>query len=188
MTMIDIDLPTKASIFSPENATTIDENLADIDESLATDLFSEVKELLHKGNDFTRVFSLNGGSSSAASDLVDIIKEVPRSLSRERFIVRQKWEGYVLDVRKDTFLASLSSITGDDESLEAEIYLEEINEEDLDLLRPGAVFYWSIGYLVKPTVRYAADFIRFRRLVWTQQDFEKAKSQSLNFSDLFDEE
>ncbi len=72
---------------------------------------------------------------------------VPRELSSPKISFREleSWEGTVTSVLDDGFVATItSSINGMPE--EAEFDLDEITEFDRDLLAPGAVFYWTIGY------------------------------------------
>jgi hypothetical protein len=89
----------------------------------------------------------------------------------------RKWEGYVLEIHEDSFSARLVPLKGDDEELEAEIYIEELSEQDRELLQPGAVFYWSIGYHDRPSGRERSSIIRFRRLpVWSRRELEAASA------------
>ncbi|MBN1875906.1 MAG: hypothetical protein JXA33_16910 [Anaerolineae bacterium] len=109
--------------------------------------------------------------------------------ARESFDVKQKWEGYVLEVGKETFLARLVPLIGEDADLEAEIYLEEIDREDRELVTPGAVFYWSIGYLKKPSGTYRTSLIRFRRLPsLSAKELKAARIQAQQFINLFNDE
>ncbi len=109
--------------------------------------------------------------------------------AREYFHVRQKWEGYVIEVGQDTFLARLAPIVGEGSDLEAEIYLEDVELPDRTLVKPGSVFYWSIGYFVKPSGnRCRASLIRFRRLPpWTKDKLETARANAEKLMSLLDE-
>lgn len=131
----------------------------------------------------------NGGSPRFASRL-DQFPVVPPTLrlSREYFKTLQKWEGYVLEVGEETFHARLVPIIGEGGDQEAEIYLEEVDEEDRPLIEPGAVFYWSIGYLHRPG-RIRAAVIRFRRLPkWSRFELEAAEAETIQLKSLFDDE
>lgn len=64
----------------------------------------------------------------------------------------QKWEGYVLEVREDTFMARLVPLVGGGPDLEAEIYRTAITEEDQELV-VGAVFHLSVE-LGGPSIRF----------------------------------
>jgi hypothetical protein len=99
--------------------------------------------------------------------------------AREFFKALQKWEGYVLDVTEDSFRARLVTIEGEGPTQEVEIPLEELVQEDRKLVEPGAVFYWSIGYLDRPSGRLRTSLIRFRRLpAWSSRELEKARTEA----------
>lgn len=92
------------------------------------------------------------------------------------------------DEARGIFLAHLKPVGGESGDLEAEIYLSEISEDDLPLVKPGAMFYWSIGYIIKSTgAKINASVIRFRRMpTWSRQDIEDAKKQVKSLRELFD--
>lgn len=97
--------------------------------------------------------------------------------------VCQKWQGWVLQVDKDTFTARLVSTLGEyiDHEFIAEIPCDQVDAEDQLLLFPGAVFYWSIGYYERPSGRVRFSSIRMRRLPqWSPADLahsEKAAEE-----------
>ncbi len=100
--------------------------------------------------------------------------------SREFFRVLQKWEGNVLEVHDDTFEARLVPIIGEGPDQEAEIFLEEVAKDDLELVQKGAIFYWSIGYLDRSSGRIRASILKFQRLPrWSKQSLKNAE-QSLD--------
>jgi hypothetical protein len=106
---------------------------------------------------------------------------------QSRFEVLQKWEGVVLEVLSDSFTARLSDLTRQGPDEDAEFALEEIDIGDRDLLRPGAVFYWNIGYSDSLTGRARVSIIRFRRLpIWRRDELEKAKRDAERLSNLID--
>jgi hypothetical protein len=109
--------------------------------------------------------------------------------ARESFDVKQKWEGYVLEVGGETFLARLVPLIGEGTDLEAEIYLEEIDEEDRQLVTSGAIFYWSIGYLKRPSGTYRTSFFRFQRLPpFGASELKEARFQAQKMLDLLNDE
>ena len=140
--------------------------------------------------DQTQVNCLNGESYTLDVNKVQFLI-VPPSLcqAREYFHVKQKWEGYVIEVAQDTFRARLVPIIGEGSDLEAEIYLEDVELPDRTLVEPGAVFYWSIGYIVKPSGnRCRASLIRFRRLPpWAKEKLEAARAEAEKLMSLLDE-
>lgn len=107
--------------------------------------------------------------------------------SREFFRAIQKWEGHVTEVGEECFRAVIIPILGDGPALEAEIFKEEIPPDDYELIEVGAVFYWSIGYLDRPSGRLNASTIRFRRLpAWTERKIEKASAEAERLQALFE--
>ena len=106
----------------------------------------------------------------------------------DSFEVLQKWEGVVTKLEGDSFIAHLKDLSFDSEDEEAEFPTEEISDGDRELLAPGAVFYWCIGYW--KTVfgqRIRASEIRFRRLpAWSSRELSKAHKDAEELSDLLD--
>jgi len=99
---------------------------------------------------------------------------------QDKFTALQKWAGYVIEVSDETFTARLTDLKNMEIEEDAEIYLAEISEEDRPLLRPGAVFYWSIGYRDDYRgQRHNEGFIRFRRLpAFSRKDIDRARKEA----------
>lgn len=96
------------------------------------------------------------------------------------FISLQKWEGVVLEVMTGSFLVRLVDLTRTGPDEEAELPLDEISEEDRPLVRPGAIFYWHIGYHTSYSgQRTRTSIIRFRRLpAWTREEIDAARREA----------
>lgn len=99
-----------------------------------------------------------------------------------RFIQLKRWEGYVEELTEDSFIARL--VDSDDSSTseaEAEILLSEVSDDDLELVVPGSVFYWTIGYRIEPAgQRWRASVIVFRRLPRiTEHDVQAAIASAI---------
>jgi hypothetical protein len=139
--------------------------------------------------DQSGTFSVNGGSAATVSSF-ELMFSLPRMRpSTETFNVLQKWEGVVTEVLDDAFVARLIPIVGEGPDQEAEIYLDEIETGDQDLIEPGAMFYWSIGYLNRPSGRWRASFIRFRRLPsWTEPELEAAEAKAARLKSLLNDD
>lgn len=89
----------------------------------------------------------------------------------------QSWEGVVLDVRDSTFRVRVVDLTGDRPEEEMELEKEELSDFDRELLEPGAVFYWTIGYRreLPRGARERVSLIRFRRLpAWSRKELASA--------------
>ncbi|MDE2492675.1 MAG: hypothetical protein KGL97_02110 [Alphaproteobacteria bacterium] len=108
---------------------------------------------------------------------------VPRDVS---FFALQEWEGAVLDIAKETFTARLLDVTAkrkiEDEV--AEFAISDLSDDDRQLLAPGAIFRWTIGYQrAKGGTKRRVSEITFRRLPqWTTRDIDSAKAQARELS------
>jgi len=92
----------------------------------------------------------------------------------------QEWEGYVTDVFDDRFIARLVDVTSGEDAAkeEAEFPIQDVADTDRSLLRPGAVFRWTIGYLKSQAGnKKRVSQIVFRRLPqWTNREMLEAAS------------
>jgi hypothetical protein len=119
--------------------------------------------------------------------------ELPRfpTLEPLRFhhsvISLQKWEGYVLQVERDRFWGRLTDLTNPGTQEDAEFAISELSEDDVPLLRTGAVFYWSIGFHTDATGRQrTVSELRFRRLpALTLEEQRKATVEAEKIAHLF---
>jgi hypothetical protein len=104
------------------------------------------------------------------------VLELPKARKVDRFNSLQKWEGIVLEVRKDLIIARLQDLGEIGIEEEAEIPMAEIETEDCELVRPGAIFYWNIGYLeTAKSQRIRSSLIRFKRIPYiTKKKMEGA--------------
>ena len=126
-------------------------------------------------------------SSRSPSQETEIVVPPVSLPARVSSVVLQKWEGVVLEIGEDTFTARLALLAGEGGDQIAEIYCDEIDADDRMLLEPGAVFYWSIGYLDKPSGRERFSQIRLRRLpVWSASELRIAKNKVDELGELLD--
>jgi len=88
------------------------------------------------------------------------------SYRQPNFLVLQTWEGTVEEIAADSFQARLRDLTDPSRPDEiVEMLMEDVDDADAPLLRPGAVFYWNIGYLEgKGIPRQRTSRVTFRRL------------------------
>lgn len=94
-----------------------------------------------------------GSMATATPQETDPVRDpillLPQTSSRPvGFVALQEWEGYVIDVRDEDFVARLWDLTGGArrEEEEATIPFVEIAERDRLTMRLGSIFRWSIGY------------------------------------------
>ncbi|MCL2725125.1 MAG: hypothetical protein FWD69_11875 [Polyangiaceae bacterium] len=110
-----------------------------------------------------------------------------------RFELRQQWEGVVTHVDKDDndeLTVVLRDLTHPEQpDSEAVVSMDEVSPDDLVLVQPGAVLYWSIGYETTTTgERKRVSRIRFRRLpAWTRRDINRINARVAELDELFGE-
>ena len=104
------------------------------------------------------------------------------------FKLLQEWEGKVEKVGDETFLAIIKDKTRvDNPDEDVEIFMSEISPEDRSFVRPGALFYWSVGYEEGQGVpRQRVSRIRFRRVPGiTTRDIARANKNAKILDNLF---
>ena len=91
----------------------------------------------------------NGAHAPLAVSFPPPIEPAPRSVTLHAL---QEWEGYVVAIEADEFLARLVDLTAgaSHESEEATIPLVEISERDAHSMTIGSIFRWVIGYERSP--------------------------------------
>ncbi|TKB67655.1 MAG: hypothetical protein E8D47_03640 [Nitrospira sp.] len=97
-------------------------------------------------------------------------------IQEDHFRSLQSWEGVVETATSEGFTARLWDRAKKSPDQIAEFPIEEVSTADRDLVQPGAIFYWDIGYSEDKTgQRMRASLIRLRRLpAWTRKEIEKA--------------
>lgn len=108
-----------------------------------------------------------------------------------RFQILQQYEGVVLSVDGDAFWARIvNKTTRDAADEEGEFPLEEVSPTDRGLIRPGAVFYWYIGYHDSTNgQRTRQSVLRFRRLpAVADEDHDVARQEAQRMLTLFADE
>jgi hypothetical protein len=93
--------------------------------------------------------------------------------------IRQLWEGTVVQVFPDRFVATLTDMTdlgGPDEQAELEFASFEIPPDDEPLVKPGSVFYLVMGIQTTHSGQVITiSSLQFRRLpTWTRRSLENA--------------
>jgi len=135
-------------------------------------------------------FALDPGAAAgaAATPTGVVAPHLVRSRSTDRQRISHHWEGVVVAIGNETFVATLRSLHSTSEvEQEAEIPLEEISEDDHELVTPGAVFYWTIGHGTSPggTVRRFSQ-IKFRRLpTWNNRTLRRVDERARELFQMF---
>lgn len=105
---------------------------------------------------------------------------------RSRFKVLQKWEGTVKEISERECISVIRNLTTPENPDEEMAFsFEEIPQSDGDLVAPGAIFYWYIGYEDRiDGQRNRVSSIRFRRLpVWTEKELTEARHKAETLGD-----
>jgi hypothetical protein len=116
------------------------------------------------------------------------MNDISAARHQARFELLQQWEGTIEGVDADSITASVRDMTDrtmPDELIE--IQRMEFADADADLVAPGAVFYWSIGYRVTPSgTKERLSVIRMRRLPQpTRRQLECISREAAELSRMF---
>ena len=107
--------------------------------------------------------------------------KIENKVAPDRFVALQTWQCIVIKVYKDTFLARVVNLYDENiEDEEVEFFSEDLYDDDLELLEPGAIFYWTVGHLIKRSgQKIRGHVIKFKRMPkWTSEELEDAKMQA----------
>ena len=96
------------------------------------------------------------------------------------FIPEVSWEGVVLEVFEESFTARLVDLNDPSQYEEAEILNNSVSDlSDLELIEPGAIFFWSIGRRIEGRRSEQISMIQFRRLpVWTKREIQQSNQEA----------
>jgi len=96
---------------------------------------------------------------------------------KNHFSETQNWVGYVIEIKNTTFFARIEDARAIEGTFEeVEIDRKDIEDEDLELLQVGSVFYWSVGYEYRNGTKSKQSIFRFKRLPkWTSRNIDAAK-------------
>jgi hypothetical protein len=122
------------------------------------------------------VFGGTPGPGSLSLDFMPPVLPVPVTVERPQFVTLQEWEGVVTLVRDDAFTARLTDVKRRSPDEEGEFSVGELRDDDVSLVRPGAIFRWSVGIITMPgAAKITASQVVFRRLPqWTKRDLQRA--------------
>jgi len=104
------------------------------------------------------------------------------------FKMLQQWEGRVVETRGSEFTAIITDKTKPDvEDQLVTVDTEDITPDEVSLVEPGAIFYWSIGFFDYPgRGRSRESRIRFRRLmVPSKADIARSEQIGKKFAKFF---
>jgi hypothetical protein len=104
------------------------------------------------------------------------------------FDMRGQWEGTVTHVGADDFSVVLRDIFNPGaKEYEAVFSVDEVADDDRDLLKEGAILYWTIGYQQRRGQRLRVSEVRLRRLpAWSRADLARVEKAARELDDLFE--
>jgi len=115
---------------------------------------------------------------------IALVPKIPQK--PKTFNSLQSWEGYVIEKYDDHFKGRITDLTEQLPDEEVEILLDDVSDDDLNLVVPGAIFYWYVGYETEKGTTKRSSIIRFRRMPrWTKSDFKKAEKIEKKIKKLF---
>lgn len=145
-----------------DNEFTHKEDLTHKNQIILDTINSQIKEHM-KVSRFDDTFSVN--------ELENISFSIPDILNRPivkyvNYINKsQNWIGHVVKITDTEFSAKL--IDKDDPTTyeDAQFDIKDVSKGDMELLKLGAVFYWSVGYANQNGQIMKFSLIRFKRIV-----------------------
>jgi hypothetical protein len=131
------------------------------------------------------------GANVSAAEIAppSVQPNTPLPALDQSFRVLQQWEGVVLTEGGTAFEALIRDLTEPDRPEErATIRVEEIFEDDQPLIKPGATFFWTIGYETRRSGRKVSSVIRFRRVPrWSTFELSRAQKSAKEFEYILDD-
>lgn len=109
-------------------------------------------------------------------------------LNRPREDIKQCWSGKVISATDQELTVRLEDLTNRDNPDELIVLSrDEIDDREQSLVKPGALFYWYIGY--RQGYKYSKErisIIRFRRLPsWTAREIQESEKLAKEYADFF---
>lgn len=178
------------SLERQRNASVRDEEGRLLESSFPTVLQEGISYAVLNTRDVARSALVHDIPASIRTDLsqeraktTGISSSQPKVLSNApQFEILESWTGYVEDIneRENTFTAVLKSENHDRGDEIGDFSFDEVSPDDLELLAPGAIFYWNVGYAIeRSSTKSIASTIRFRRaFLWKREIIDEAKSRA----------
>jgi hypothetical protein len=161
----------------------LSESISEIKGNEASDdfLLSKVnKEISLKAKEIENR-SLSENDEKVEIDLHSLPLYIPETLNVNKIsaslnhtYMTQRWVGHVIEIKDKKFKARLEDLTQPGTS---EIGVFDIQDafDEKDMIKLGAIFYFSVGYEVSRGQYSKQKFLRFQRLSeWTVTDYDNA--------------
>ena len=92
----------------------------------------------------------------------------------------QKWKGVVESLNPNFFTAKVYDLLFDTTYEFGEFELSDVSPEDLNLLSPGSIFYWTVGYFMEDGQISKKSTIRFQRLISLDEEDQKKAADDID--------
>lgn len=135
----------------------------------------------------------DGGANSSAGNFVgsktldELPSVIPDTVHRVSFHPLQEWEGFVLEIGEETFLARLTDITAGNRVADeqAEFLIDDLEDDDRRRIAVGGIFRWVIGYqrALGGTKKRVSHVVFRRAPQWTVEDLQIAKEEGKSLAD-----
>lgn len=122
-------------------------------------------------------------------DIPENIISKPKPRYRNYTYNSQKWIGHVFELSETSFMAKLEDKYDPTTYEIAEFEVAEVSEDDISLLKLGAIFYWFVGYVNQDGQVFKQSLVRFKRIVdFTESeiDFIADEANELNNTLIWD--
>jgi len=171
-TAVSIQTPTLNIVASSQMGIE-DLSTASVDEARKT-------AVSDKGSSQSPTVNIVASSQMDIEDLIRASVDEARKILpipiNSHFLPDIAWEGEVKEVFEDYFSARLVDTINPSNVELTQIYKTSVTDQyDLELVKPGAIFFWTIGHRVaRHRVEHVSQ-IMFRRLpVWSGDEVDKA--------------
>jgi hypothetical protein len=106
---------------------------------------------------------------------------IKKDFTSSFYIEPQEYNGRVLSIEGDKFIAELVNIVDNTDTLRAEFNNSDIDKGDMYLLKEGALFIWIIGKEeCNGTQKKISQLIFRRASSWTKRDIERIEKNAKN--------
>lgn len=123
-------------------------------------------------------------------EFFEIFKKIDKleSISNDYITSSQNWIGHIIEIFNDEFSAKLIDKKNPTTYEIATFNFKDVSEGDRNLLKKGALFYWSIGYATTKGQISKQSLLRFKRSVIPVDEFDSImdKADDLNQNLIWD--
>lgn len=99
----------------------------------------------------------------------------------DHYVDTISWRGHIESIKGNVFYARMKEIENKGTEESAQFDKKEVSEDDKEFIRPGAVFYYSIGYNLSNGTKKKVAVIKFKRnVLFTNTDIDTISEKVQN--------